>query len=86
MTTPASRTRDPDRSAITGHLLPRRGPSGAELRAIYDADPSISVRALAEEYRMAYGTVHRRLQRAGTKFRPQGGVRRPPTPAESVQS
>lgn len=85
MTEPAP-TRDPNRSPMTGNLLPRRGPSGAELRALYDADPSISVRALAEEYRMAYGTVHRRLQRAGTTFRAQGGVRRSPTPAEPFQS
>lgn len=66
-----------DRSPITGSLRPRRGPSGAELRAIYDEDPAISVRALAEEFGMAYGTVHRRLKEAGAVFRPPGGNNSP---------
>ncbi|MQA94571.1 MAG: transcriptional regulator [Streptosporangiales bacterium] len=48
------------------------GPTGAELRQLYDAGASIRTigRALGG---WSYGTVHGRLARAGTQFRPRGG-------------
>lgn len=52
------------------------GPTGAELKALYDA--GVSVRAIARALGgWPYTTVHSRLKMAGTQFRARGGRRAP---------
>lgn len=46
-------------------------PDKGEMRAKYEAGASI--RALAAEYDVSYGTAHSRLKDAGAKIRARGG-------------
>lgn len=69
---------------MTRPSLPRRrlrrgeGPTGTELKTLYDT--GVSIRTIARALGgWPYSTVHHRLAKAGTRFRPRGN-RRTPSP------